>query len=96
MKQAIWNGEVIAESEKTLNIEGNSYFPHESIFPEFFKKSETHTTCHWKGEASYYTINVHGKENKDAAWFYPEVSEQARGIKNHVAFWRGVQIKEIN
>ncbi len=95
MKQAIWNGEVIAESERTVNIEGNAYFPHDTIKKEFFEHSQTHTICPWKGEASYYTINVNGKENKDAAWYYPEVSEQAKGIKNHVAFWRGVEVKEV-
>ncbi len=95
MKQAIWNGEIIAESERTVNIEGNAYFPHDAINKEFFKPSQTRTICPWKGEASYYTIEVHGKENKDAAWYYPEVSEQAKGIKNHVAFWKGVEVKEV-
>ncbi|MBC2844342.1 DUF427 domain-containing protein [Winogradskyella flava] len=91
--KAIWNNEVIAESDDTVVIEGNHYFPHESIKKEFFKSSETHTVCPWKGTASYYTIKVAGKENPDAAWFYPEVSELAKGIENRVAFWRGVQVE---
>ncbi len=93
MKKAIWNGQVIAESENTVVVENNHYFPHESIKKEFFKPTNTHTTCAWKGEASYYTLEVDGKENIDAAWYYPEVSELAKGIKNRVAFWKGVQIE---
>ncbi|REE27632.1 DUF427 domain-containing protein [Winogradskyella pacifica] len=92
--KAIWNNKVIAESTDTIVIENNHYFPHESINKEFFKPSELHSVCPWKGTASYYTIEVDGKENKDAAWFYPEVSELAKGIKNHVAFWRGVTIED--
>ncbi|WP_299338888.1 DUF427 domain-containing protein [uncultured Psychroserpens sp.] len=90
--KAIWNNQVLAESENTIVIENNHYFPPESINKAFFKTSDTHTTCAWKGEASYYTIDVDGKENKDAAWFYPEVSELAKSIKGYVAFWRGVEI----
>lgn len=92
--KAIWNNKIIAQSSKTVVIEGNHYFPHDSLYKEFFKSSETHTVCPWKGTASYYTIEVDGKRNKDAAWYYPEVSELAKGIKNHVAFWRGVQIED--
>lgn len=92
MKKAIWNGQVLAESEKTVVVEGNHYFPPETINEEFFKKSETHTTCAWKGEASYYNIEVSGEVNVDAAWYYPEVSELAKGIKGHVAFWKGVEV----
>ncbi|SDG94265.1 DUF427 domain-containing protein [Winogradskyella thalassocola] len=92
--KAIWNNKVIAESNDTIVIERNHYFPHESINKEFFKPSELHSVCPWKGTASYYTIEVDGKENKDAAWFYPEVSELAKGIKNYVAFWRGVTIED--
>lgn len=91
--KAIWNNQVIAESEKTLQVEGNHYFPEETIKKEFFKPSETHTTCPWKGVASYYNIEVDGKVNKDAAWYYPNTKDAAREIKNHVAFWRGVEIK---
>ena len=91
--KAIWNNKIIAESDATVVIENNHYFPHDSIKKEFFKPSETHSTCPWKGEASYYTIEVEGKQNKDAAWYYPEVSDQAITIKNHVAFWKGVEVK---
>lgn len=90
--KAIWNNQVIAESDNTVMIENNHYFPPESIKTEFFKPSETHTTCAWKGEASYYTLEVDGKENRDAAWYYPEVSQLAKSIKGHVAFWRGVEV----
>ena len=92
--KAIWNNIVIAESNDTVVIENNHYFPAESIKKEFFKENKTHTTCPWKGVASYYTITVDGKENADAAWFYPEVSELARTIKDKVAFWKGVRIEE--
>ena len=91
--KAIWNNTVIAESNDTIVIEGNYYFPHESIKSDYFKQSKTHTVCPWKGTASYYTITIEGKENPDAAWFYPEVSELAKGIKNRVAFWCGVIIE---
>lgn len=91
--KAIWNNTVVAESNDTIVIEGNYYFPHESINSDYFIESETHTVCPWKGTASYYTITIDGKENPDAAWFYPEVSELAKGIKNRVAFWRGVTIE---
>ncbi|MCL8007048.1 DUF427 domain-containing protein [Gelidibacter japonicus] len=90
--KAIWNNKIIAESDATVVIENNHYFP-DSIKKEYFKPSETHSTCPWKGEASYYTIEVEGKQNKDAAWYYPEVSDQAITIKNHVAFWKGVEVK---
>jgi len=92
-KKAIWNGVVIAESDKTVNIEGNAYFPPDSIKKKYFKESNTHTSCHWKGEASYYTVIVDGKENVDAAWYYPKVKPLAEGIKDHVAFWKGVTIE---
>ncbi|MBV1925420.1 MAG: DUF427 domain-containing protein [Dokdonia sp.] len=90
--KAIWNDTVIAESTNTVVIEGNHYFPHESIHKDFFTASETHSICPWKGEAHYYSLSVNGKENTDAAWFYPEVSALAKGIKNHVAFWKGVSV----
>lgn len=90
--KAIWNGQVLAESDDTLVIEGNHYFPPESINGEFFIKSDTHTTCPWKGEASYYTIKVNEELNMDAAWYYPETSELAKQIKGYVAFWKGVTI----
>ncbi|HUH27643.1 DUF427 domain-containing protein [Gelidibacter sp.] len=92
--KARWNNKIIAESDATVVVENNHYFPHDSIKKEFFKPSETHSHCPWKGEASYYTIEVDGKRNKDAAWYYPEVSEKAKPIKNHVAFWKGVEVKK--
>jgi uncharacterized protein (DUF427 family) len=94
MKRAIWNNTVIAESEKTVVIEGNHYFPEETIKKEYFKKSDTHTTCPWKGIASYYSLEVDGQTNKDAAWYYPETSELAKSIEGKVAFWKGVQVVE--
>ena len=90
--KAIWNNKIIAESDKTVVVENNHYFPHDSIKKDFFRPSKTHTTCPWKGEASYYTLEVDGKLNPDAAWFCPEVSALAKGIKNYVAFWKGVQV----
>ena len=90
--KAIWNGEVIAESDDTIVVENNHYFPEETIKKEFFKGSDTNTICPWKGEASYYTLSVGGQENKDAAWYYPEPSELAKKIKNYVAFWKGVEV----
>lgn len=92
--KAIWNNTVIAESEDTIVIENNHYFPAKSIKKEFFKESDSHSTCPWKGLASYYTLTVDGKENKDAAWYYPKVSELARTIKGRVAFWKGVLIEK--
>ncbi len=93
MAKAIWNGVVIAESEKTVMVEGNHYFPPESVNTEHLKETSTHTTCPWKGLASYYSIVVDGEENKDAAWFYPEPKKAASEIKDHVAFWRGVSVE---
>jgi uncharacterized protein (DUF427 family) len=92
MVKAMWNGAVLAESENTVMVEGNHYFPHEAVDWQYFKDSETYTTCPWKGIASYYTIEVDGEENRDAAWYYPQPSEAASQIKNHVAFWRGVRV----
>ena len=92
--KAIWNNKVIAESNETVVVENNHYFPEDSIRKEYFTHSETHTTCPWKGVASYYHLEVDGKENRDAAWYYPEVSELARAIKGRVAFWKGVEITE--
>lgn len=92
--KAIWNNTVIAESNNTLVIENNHYFPADSIKKEFFKSSEMHTTCPWKGVASYYSIEVDGQTNVDAAWYYPETSELAKQIKGRIAFWKGVSIEE--
>lgn len=93
MAKAIWNGTVIAESDKTVMVEGNHYFPPESVNTEFLQETSTHTTCPWKGLASYYTVVVDGEENTDAAWFYPEPKKAAAEIKDHVAFWRGVTVE---
>ena len=92
--KAIWNGQVIAESNKTINIEGNQYFPIESVNREFLRENETHTICPWKGTASYYDVVVDGKTNNDAAWFYATPSNLAERIVNHVAFWRGVKVSK--
>lgn len=92
--KAIWNDTVIAESDKTVVVEGNHYFPPESIKKAFFKDSSMGTTCPWKGAASYYSLEVNGKENPDAAWYYPTPKDAAAEIKNHVAFWKGVEITE--
>lgn len=91
--KAIWNGEVIAESDETVVVEGNHYFPPSAIKKEFFKETDSHTVCPWKGTASYYTVEVNGEENKDAAWYYPETSELAKNIKGYVAFWNGVKVE---
>lgn len=90
--KAIWNNEILAESDKTVVVEGNHYFPDDSINKEFFKASETHTVCGWKGTASYYDVVAGGKTNKDAAWFYPDAKDDAKNIENHVAFWKGVEV----
>lgn len=90
--KAIWNNTVIAESDRTIVVEGNHYFPPDSIKPEFFQPSETHTVCSWKGTASYYTVSVNGKHNPDAAWYYPTPKSAASHIAGYVAFWRGVQV----
>lgn len=90
--KAIWNGETIAESYDTIVIEGNHYFPIDSVKKEYFEDSDTQTVCHWKGTACYYSIQVDGKENKDAAWYYADPKEMAKGIKDRVAFWRGVEV----
>lgn len=91
--KAIWNNQVIAESIDTVVVEGNHYFPLKSVKKEYLKTSDTHTVCPWKGIASYYTIEVDGKQNKDAAWYYPEPKEAAKEIKGRIAFWRGVNIE---
>lgn len=91
--KAIWNGQIIAESESTIVVEGNHYFPPDAIKKEFFEESATHTTCSWKGVASYFNVVVGGEKNKDAAWYYPDPKEAAKNIKNYVAFWRGVKIE---
>ena len=90
--RALWNNTVVAESDDTVVVEGNHYFPAESIRCEFFKESDTHTVCPWKGTASYYSLSVEGKENPDAAWFYPEAKDAAKNIEGRIAFWKGVEV----
>jgi uncharacterized protein (DUF427 family) len=92
--KAIWNGKVLAESDRTVVVEGNHYFPPGSVNKNYFEASSTHTTCPWKGEASYYTVMVDGQSNKDAAWYYPEPKEAAQQIRDYVAFWKGVKVEE--
>ena len=92
--KATWNNAVLAESDKTVVVEGNHYFPLEAINKEHFQPSDTHTTCPWKGEASYYNVVVDGQVNKDAAWYYPQPKDAAAEIKDHVAFWRGVRVEK--
>ena len=92
MKKATWNGVTLAESDQTIEIEGNQYFPLTSIDRQYFKASSTHTTCPWKGEASYYTLEAAGQKNPDAAWFYPHPKDAAKEIKDYVAFWKGVKV----
>jgi uncharacterized protein (DUF427 family) len=90
--KAVWKGAVLADSNNTIVVEGNHYFPPDSINPNYFRPSSIHTTCPWKGQASYYNVEVDGKVNQDAAWFYPEPKEAANNIKNYVAFWKGVEV----
>ncbi len=92
--KAIWNEAVLAESNETVVVEGNHYFPADAIKSDHFKPSETHTVCGWKGTASYYDVVVDGEVNKDAAWYYPEAKPDAKNIEGHVAFWKGVKIVE--
>jgi uncharacterized protein (DUF427 family) len=94
MVKAIWNGTVIAESADTVVVEGNHYFPRESVDPSYLQESSTHTVCPWKGRASYHTLNVGGEQNVDGAWFYPEPLEQALPIKDRIAFTPGITIED--
>jgi Uncharacterized protein conserved in bacteria len=91
--KAIWNGAVIAESDKTIVVEGNHYFPSDAVNKEYFQPSDTHTVCPWKGTASYYNVVVNGEVNKDAAWYYPNTKEAAKNVENYVAFWKGVKVE---
>ncbi len=97
--KAIWNGQVIAESDETIVIEGNHYFPAEAVKKEFLRDSDMHTTCPWKGEASYYSLEVDGQQNQDAVWYYPTPKPTAievvgQDFSGYIAFWRGVEVKE--
>lgn len=94
MAKAILNGIVIAESDATEVVEGNHYFPPDSLKMEFFTPSETESVCPWKGTAKYYTVSAEGRESVDAAWYYPEAKEAAKGIEGYVAFWRDVEVSE--
>ncbi|MCL6543414.1 MAG: DUF427 domain-containing protein [Roseiflexus sp.] len=93
MARAIWNGVVIAESDATIVVEGNHYFPPDSVNREYLRESDTHTICSWKGVASYYDIVVNDAVSRDAAWYYPEPKEAARRIAGYIAFWRGVKVE---
>ena len=91
--KAIWNGTVIADSSDTVVVEGNHYFPADSVNAEFVRPSDTHTTCPWKGEASYYDLVVDSATNNDAAWYYPATKDAAKNIEGRVAFWKGVDVR---
>jgi len=91
--KAVWNGVTLAESDRTIVVEGNHYFPPDAVNRAHFQASETHTICPWKGEASYFTVAVDGQTNKDAAWFYPSPQPEAAQIKDYVAFWHGVKVQ---
>ena len=92
--KAVWNNEVIAESSDTIVIEANHYFPSEAVKEEFIKTSDKQSVCPWKGKASYYSLEVNGKTNADAAWYYPKPKEAAKEIKGYVAFWKGVIVEQ--
>ena len=93
MARASWNGALIAESDQFEIVEGNVYFPPETVNPAYLTPSETHTVCGWKGSASYYDLGVDGKINPDAAWYYPTTSAAAKNVEGYVAFWRGVTVE---
>lgn len=93
MPTALWNNQTIAESDETVIVEGNHYFPPEAIRWEYLTKSELHTVCPWKGRASYFDVVVDGERNTDAAWSYPETHKAAKKIEGYVAFWKGVQVR---
>ena len=90
--KATWNGTVIAESEETIVVEGNHYFPPDAIQGDYLQDSSMHSTCPWKGEANYYDVVVNGESNKDAAWYYPRTKEAANNIRNYIAFWKGIEV----
>jgi uncharacterized protein (DUF427 family) len=92
MPKAVWNGVTLAESDNCIVIEGNQYFPPDAVQRDYLKASDAHTTCPWKGLASYYSVEVDGKVNNDAAWYYPEPKDAAKEIKDYVAFWHGVTV----
>lgn len=94
MATARWNGVTLAESDQCQIVEGNYYFPPDDVHQEYLKPSATHTTCPWKGLASYYTVEANGKSNPDAAWYYPTPSEEAKQITGYVAFWKGIEVEK--
>jgi uncharacterized protein (DUF427 family) len=94
MAKAIWENQVLAESDRTIEVEGNQYFPSDAIKTEYFRPSDQHTTCPWKGLASYYNLEVNGKSNPNAAWYYPEPKPAAKQITGYVAFWKGVKVEK--
>jgi uncharacterized protein (DUF427 family) len=94
MAKAIWNGKVLAESDETIVVEGNHYFPPESVNKEHFNESDTHSVCPWKGTASYFNVEVDGETNQDAAWYYPDAKYAAKKFENYVAFWKGVEVRD--
>ena len=95
MARATWKGTVLAESDRIEIVEGNVYFPPDAVKREHVRDSGTHSTCPWKGEASYYDVVVNGETNRDAAWYYPTPKSAAANILNHVAFWRGVTVEQV-
>ena len=92
--KAIWRDKIIAQSDNTVVVEGNHYFPKEAVQKEFLQESPTNTVCPWKGTASYYSLQVNGETNKDAAWYYPKAKDAAKNIEGYVAFWKGVKVTE--
>ncbi|MCJ7537533.1 MAG: DUF427 domain-containing protein [Anaerolineales bacterium] len=94
MVQATWNEAVLAESDQTIIVEGNHYFPPDAVKKEYFTKSESHTMCGWKGLASYYDVQVDGKTYRNAAWYYPSPQPAAKKISGYIAFWHGVKVRE--
>jgi len=92
--KAAWNGTIVADSDATRVVEGNHYFPPDSVNREYFTDSQTSTHCPWKGDASYYTLEIDGTRNEDAAWYYPAPKDAAAEIKGYIAFWRGVEVTE--
>ena len=94
MPKASWKGAVLAETDKYEVVEGNIYFPADTINSEYFSDSDTHSNCPWKGDASYYHITVNDEVNRDAAWYYPQAKDAAKNIEGYVAFWRGVEVSE--
>ena len=93
MPKAIWNDEIIAESDDTVVVEGNIYFPRSALREDVLRPSDTHTICPWKGTASYFSLEVDGQTNRDAAWYYPEPKDAAKEITGRVAFWKGVEVR---